>query len=698
MDRSGEGLITGRTAQERADDAAAAEGGRKRAREVSAAETAEEIKSRLGRQRRYAAAMSERAERESTASLGPAPTTSVKPVRGMGMAEEGKVRGNVSARTRNSAGTMDREDKVMKYSRCFQEVSGHGNSGQFEVRGNGEEGDPVAIYAPFVLRTDPSRRATDTYTNGDMEKSPEACTVFYFQGPVVRGFFDLHPVHAEGFPNTCGVLRDIPVGTELLYVVGEELTDALLSAQFEAAAAGGAGGAGGGDHGGGKSSRYTDGRSSSTDYAGGGGAGPSYSGRPAPAGGGSGAGAPGTSTALTIVGGTAAAAVVDGDATTDGDDTFAGKQLVGMVALCYNGFPLRDATKATFQVFKSKMAFMLAVAIREMAYQRVGSNECNMVSLRNVMAHESESLLDASGVEDERQIAIGARFWAHISDSYLVQSDNKSLAFMEGRLGWCRASDTGYAMEDLGTTPSSLAHLIYRGHGSAVEQVKEAAYVMMQWARVAACYLNVRIHALMVPFVHRLEQKDSVVLTARVMQAHQLPMLSVMLQFIQGLRLWIRGCMLSRKGDGKGFETPEQCMGKFEGLVMAPLEEMGMGEAERVRHLLVHHLGDLVDTKVYVARGLNVKHPSPAAPVVEAARPVCTQDLSFWLVGGKYKICTRRCGKKGHMTTARFFERFPKIGDLEAWMRAPAQKWEEAKQKEHTAAYVKMSKKRVNSG
>jgi hypothetical protein len=629
-----------------------------------------------------------------------------EPAPGLSEAEDRRGRAGVSARTRRSHGGVDREDRVMRNSRCFQEVSGHGNDGHFEVRADGEEGDHVGVYEPFVLREDPGHRSTDTYTNGQMEESAERCTLLYRRGPVSRGFFNLYPVNAGAFVNTSDVLEDIPVGTELLYVVGCELIDALLSAQSDAAAGGSTGPAGGERGGGSHSSsashyhsssggRHTDGRSSSMDYAGGGGAGAGYSRSPAPTGGGRGAGTSTaltvTSTALTVIGG-------EGDAAGDGDDKFAGKQLVGMVALCYNGLPLLDATKSTFQVFKAKMAFTLAVSVREIEYQRFGSNECSLVVFRHVMANEYESLQDTAGVEDARQVAIGARFWPHVVDTYLVQSDVKSMAFLEGRLGWCRTNDTGYAMEDLGTSPSSLADLVYRGRGSAVEQVEEAVHVMTQWARVAACFLNVCIHALMMPFVHRLQQRDSVVLVARVIQAHQLPMLSVMLQFIQGLRLWMRGCVMSRKGDGFGFETPDQCMLKFKGLVMVPLEEMGMAEAERARHLLVHHLGNLVNPKAHVAKPLNVKHPVQAAPEVDTPRVVCTQDLSFWLVGGKYKICTRKCGKKGHMTTNRFFERFPKVGDLEAWMKAPAQQWDTVKAKEHTVAYVKMAKKRVISG
>jgi hypothetical protein len=370
------------------------------------------------------------------------------------------------------------------------------------------------------------------------------------------------------------------------------------------------------------------------------------------------------------------------------DDKLEGKQLVGMTAYCFNGFILRDATKATFQVFKTKMAFALAVAIREIFYLRFGSNEVSMKAFRLMMGQECESLLEASGVESARHLAMGMRHWRHIETEYMVVNDGKSEAFVEGKLSWTRQTGC-YAIEDFGSNISSVQNIIYRGGGTAAEQVAETARVMTLFGRMAACFLNVTILAMMQPYIDRLLQRDTVVLTPRSLQAHQIPMLSVLLVFVQGARLWMRGCVVSRKGDGFGFETPDQCMAKFQELVMDPVEAMGLQEAERARHLLVHHLSGLVDTAAHAAKALVVKSHQKGEPV----RAVCGADLSYFLVGGGYRPCAAGCGKKNHMTTERLFEKFPQSSKLEAWARAEPQRWSENKRKKHVAAYVEMSVK-----
>jgi hypothetical protein len=301
------------------------------------------------------------------------------------------------------------------------------------------------------------------------------------------------------------------------------------------------------------------------------------------------------------------------------------------------------------------------------------------------MEHAHEAVVEASGVETPALAALGARFWPHVRADYMVVTDAKLTAFILGKLAW-RAGTGVYALEELGSKKGSVLRLIMRGEGTVVEQVEEMVHVLTLLARMLGCFINVQMYTLLMPYVDRLAQRDTVTLMARPgLQAHQVPMLAVLLLTIQGMRQHIRGSVASRQGDGLGFETPDQCMAQFKALVVAPLEALDLARSEMLKHLLLEHLGDLA------GREKKVPTKQLQGLATDTKKVVCGPYLSAWLVGGsRYTRCTKACDKAAHLgSPGKFFAAFPTLGDLEAWMASAPQSWGDRRKEEHVEAYKK---------
>jgi hypothetical protein len=543
----------------------------------------------------------------------------------------------------------------------YADVDGHSLGSLLVVRNDPTEDDFIMEFAPHVHARD--YRSGMSYSARDINEQKREVRAYGVRLDAGGGTMTLVPVNYGDFVNVQPPMAGVPADAYMLYA-GTDLADQLMDAQSE-------------EH---RAALRAEREKSDASRGGVG------RGVPAAERGG------GTTPSATSGRGGADGVAASGPAASVETDKLAGNtRLLALVASCYNGGPMRDAQKGTWMAFKSTMAFVLANAEREQEHLKYGSNVLDVAATKRIIEHAHEAIIENSGVETPALAALGARFWPHIKADHMVVSDSSLTAFILGKLAW-RPEPGMYALEEFSSKKGAVVRLIVRGEGTVAEQVDEMVHLLTLLARMLGCFVNVQMYALLMPYVDRLAQRDTVTLTARPgLQAHQLPMVAVLLLTIQGMRQHIRKSVASREHDGLGFETPSQCMRQFKALVVDPLESLDLAKAEVVKHLLFQHMGDVT---VREKKG-------PAKPqdlTADAKTVVCGPFLSGWLVqGSRYPKCTRSCDKKAHISSAaKFFAAFPTLGDLEAWMASAPQTWGDRRKEEHVAAYKK--KRESHSG